>query len=196
MTRFEIQAAKNKINILKVVEQSGIQLSKHGQNYFGGCPFHDDKTPSFSISPSKQMFHCFGCGAGGDVIKYVQKYYHLDFPGALQFLGIKDQTMKTKKQIQQATRRHKHHIRREQREKEAYVGFDEWIIGYSWRIIGLIQVVEDLLKTSTFEELKQIDVVLKQMSVWRYHLELIESNDERILYELYCSKTGRNRLTE
>jgi len=194
MIRFEIQAAKQNIDILKVVEQSGIQLTKHGQNHFGGCPFHDEKTPSFSVSPSKQMFHCFGCGAGGDVIDYVKKYYSLDFPGALQFLGIKKQTPQTKKQISRITRKHKHNIRRQQREKEAYSKFDDWLVWYSWQIIRLIKIVEDLLKIMTFDELKQIDGVLKKLSIWRYHLELIESNDEEVLHGLYCEKNRKYRL--
>ncbi|MDA3898366.1 MAG: CHC2 zinc finger domain-containing protein [Desulfobacteraceae bacterium] len=193
MTPYEIQAAKQTLNIVQVVEQSGIQIKKHGQNYFGGCPFHDEKTPSFSVSPSKQMFHCFGCGARGDVIEYVKKYYRLDFPGALQFLGIKDQTPKTKKQISRITRKQKHNTRREQRQKAAYFEFDQWVVAYSWQRIGLIKVVEDLLKNMTFDECKQLDGVLKKLSVWRYHLELIESNDEKVLYELYCEKNRKYR---
>lgn len=194
MTRYEIQTAKNKFDILKVVEQSGVMLKKHGQSYFGNCPFHDEKTPSFSVSPSKQMFHCFGCGAGGDILEYVKKYYRLDFPGALQFLGIEESTRNTKKQIQRATRKYKHRIRREQRRRSAYLEFDQWVVAYSRQIIRLIQVVEDILKTDTFEEIKQIDGVIKRLPIWRYHLELIESNDEEVLYELYCEKNRKYRL--
>jgi len=196
MTPYEIQAAKQNIDILKVVEQSGIQLKKHGQNYFGGCPFHDEKTPSFSVSPSKQMFHCFGCGAGGDVIEFVMRYHNLDFQGALQYLGIEDQTPKTKKHIKRSTRKRKHNIRRLQRVEAAYINFDEWITAYSWQLIRLIKITKDLLKIMTFDELQQIDGVLKKLSVWRYHLALIESNDEGILYELYCDKNRKYRPAE
>lgn len=49
-----------------------VRLTKKGSTYFGLCPFHNEKTPSFSVSPNKQMYYCFGCGAGGDVCSYLQ----------------------------------------------------------------------------------------------------------------------------
>ena len=59
-------------DIVDIVSQY-VQLKKSGANYFGLCPFHNEKTGSFSVSPDKQIFHCFGCGAGGGVITFVMK---------------------------------------------------------------------------------------------------------------------------
>ena len=56
-----------------------VTLSKRGQNYVGLCPFHNEKTPSFYVSPAKQIFHCFGCGENGDVISFIMKHEHLSF---------------------------------------------------------------------------------------------------------------------
>ena len=56
-------------------------------NYFGLCPFHSEKSPSFSVSPSKQMYYCFGCGAGGNVITFIMEYENYSFPEALAFLA-------------------------------------------------------------------------------------------------------------
>lgn len=62
---------------------------KSSLNLFGLCPFHDEKTPSFSVSPSKQIFYCFGCHKGGNVIKFIQEIEHLSFPEAVRFLADK-----------------------------------------------------------------------------------------------------------
>jgi DNA primase len=64
-----------------------VQLKKAGSSYMGLCPFHSEKTPSFSVSPSKQIFHCFGCGKGGNVITFVMEEEHLSFPEAVRFLA-------------------------------------------------------------------------------------------------------------
>ncbi|MBI4715571.1 MAG: DNA primase, partial [Nitrospirae bacterium] len=64
-----------------------LSLKKTGQNYTGLCPFHSEKTPSFTVSPVKQLFHCFGCGAGGDVFHFLMRHDHLTFPEAIRFLA-------------------------------------------------------------------------------------------------------------
>ncbi len=68
---------------------SYVQLKKSGQNWKGVCPFHAEKTPSFMVSRAKQIFHCFGCGAGGDVISFVMRHENLAFHEALELLGKK-----------------------------------------------------------------------------------------------------------
>lgn len=60
---------------------------KSGSNYFGLCPFHSEKTPSFSVSPDKQIYHCFGCGKGGGVISFIMEIENLSFPEAVEFLA-------------------------------------------------------------------------------------------------------------
>lgn len=64
-----------------------VKLQKKGSSHFGLCPFHNEKSPSFSVSQSKQMFHCFGCGAGGNVIKFVMDYENFTFPEAVKYLA-------------------------------------------------------------------------------------------------------------
>lgn len=64
-----------------------VQLKKSGRNYFGLCPFHSEKTPSFSVSPEKQIYYCFGCGEGGDVIKFVMEMEQLSFVEAVRRLA-------------------------------------------------------------------------------------------------------------
>ena len=65
-----------------------VRLTKRsGANLFGLCPFHSEKTPSFSVSPDKQIYHCFGCGKGGSVISFIMEIENLSFPDAVAFLA-------------------------------------------------------------------------------------------------------------
>lgn len=81
-----IEDIRMKNDILDVV--SGyVKLQKKGSSYFGLCPFHNEKSPSFSVSPSKQMYYCFGCGAGGNVYTFVMQYENYDFMEAVKMLA-------------------------------------------------------------------------------------------------------------
>ncbi len=81
-----IEEVREKNDIVDVI--SGyVKLQKKGANYFGLCPFHNEKSPSFSVSPGKQMYYCFGCGAGGNVITFLMEYENYTFPEALKFLA-------------------------------------------------------------------------------------------------------------
>lgn len=64
-----------------------VKLQRKGSSYFGLCPFHNEKSPSFSVSPGKQMYYCFGCGAGGNVFTFIMEYENFTFPEALKFLA-------------------------------------------------------------------------------------------------------------
>ena len=66
-----------------------VSLKRTGSNLSGLCPFHSEKTPSFTVTPAKKMFYCFGCGAGGDVITFIKKAENLDYVGAVEFLAQK-----------------------------------------------------------------------------------------------------------
>jgi len=81
-----IESLKNSIDIVDVVG-SFIELRKAGANYKANCPFHGEKTPSFVVSPSKQIYHCFGCGVGGDSIKFVMELEKLSYPEAIEKLA-------------------------------------------------------------------------------------------------------------
>ncbi len=83
-----IEEIRMKNDIVDVV--SGyVKLQKKGSSYFGLCPFHNEKSPSFSVSPGKQIYYCFGCGAGGNVISFVMQYENYTFQEAVKFLAQK-----------------------------------------------------------------------------------------------------------
>jgi len=83
-----VQEVKDKLSIVDVVG-SYVKLTKAGKYHKGLCPFHNEKTPSFMVSPERDFYHCFGCGKGGDIFSFVQDIENLDFKGALKLLADK-----------------------------------------------------------------------------------------------------------
>ena len=81
-----IEEVRQKNDIVDVVSQYG-KLTRKGSSYFGLCPFHNEKTPSFSVTPGKQMYYCFGCGAGGNVFNFIMEYENYTFGEALKHLA-------------------------------------------------------------------------------------------------------------
>jgi DNA primase len=79
---------EGKPDILAVIQSEGIELRRRGRDHWACCPFHMEKSPSFKISEEKQLWYCFGCGEGGDVITFVQKLHGLSFRDACVHLGI------------------------------------------------------------------------------------------------------------
>ncbi len=84
----ETEIIKQKLDLAEFL-RGYLTLFPAGKNLKALCPFHGEKTPSFIVSPDRQMWHCFGCGAGGDIFKFVMLYDHLEFPEALKFLAEK-----------------------------------------------------------------------------------------------------------
>src|ERR1700685_3747721 len=79
---------KQQADIVRVVGEY-VRLKKSGMNFSGLCPFHSEKTPSFSVSPTKQFYYCFGCGVGGDVFKFVMEMDKITFPESVRAVAEK-----------------------------------------------------------------------------------------------------------
>ncbi len=74
---------RNRADIIEIISEA-VRLKRTGKNYLGLCPFHTEKTPSFTVSPDKQIFHCFGCGEGGNVFSFIMKHAGFSFPEAVR----------------------------------------------------------------------------------------------------------------
>lgn len=103
----DVQAIKDRIDIAQLIQEY-VPLKKAGINYKANCPFHHEKTPSFVVQPEKQIWHCFGCGAGGDIFSFIEKIEGLDFIEALKLLaqraGIKIDNFKSEVNSSQRNR--------------------------------------------------------------------------------------------
>ena len=81
-----IEQIRSSSDIIEIIQEH-VPLKKSGKNFTGLCPFHSEKTPSFSVSPEKQIYHCFGCGEGGNVFSFLMKFSSLSFPEAVTHIG-------------------------------------------------------------------------------------------------------------
>ena len=81
-----IEKVRQAADIIEVVS-SHVELKQRGRNFFGLCPFHREKTPSFSVNPEKQIYKCFGCGSGGGAINFVMEIENLEFADAIKRLA-------------------------------------------------------------------------------------------------------------
>ncbi|MDE7157955.1 MAG: DNA primase, partial [Clostridiales bacterium] len=83
-----LRLLKEKNDIVDVIG-SNLKLERRGYNYWACCPFHHEKTPSFSINAADKYYHCFGCGASGDVISFIKEYENVDFGQAVHILAAR-----------------------------------------------------------------------------------------------------------
>ena len=83
----KIDRIKTTVDMVALAEARGIKLKKNGRGYFGLCPFHDDHNPSLSINPKTNLWQCFGCGAAGDVIRFIELFDRVDFTEAVRILS-------------------------------------------------------------------------------------------------------------
>ncbi|MGC8778989.1 MAG: CHC2 zinc finger domain-containing protein, partial [Candidatus Caldatribacteriaceae bacterium] len=83
-----LEEIKNRIDLVEFISRY-VDLKPAGRNFKGLCPFHEEKTPSFMVSREKGIFHCFGCGAGGNLFNFVMRVENLTFPEAVLFLAEK-----------------------------------------------------------------------------------------------------------
>ncbi|HSD59373.1 MAG TPA: CHC2 zinc finger domain-containing protein, partial [Burkholderiales bacterium] len=83
-----VQELLNRVDIVEVVDRH-VPLKRAGTNYVACCPFHGEKTPSFTVSPTKQFYHCFGCGAHGTAVGFLMEHLGMSFPEAVKDLAAR-----------------------------------------------------------------------------------------------------------
>ena len=117
-----VERIKDAANIVEVVSEF-VTLRRSGANYKGLCPFHDEKTPSFYVSPARGMCHCFSCGKGGNPIGFLMEHEQMTYPEALRWLA-------NKYHIEIRERELTDYEKREQSERESMFIVNEWAMKY------------------------------------------------------------------
>ena len=125
--RATIDKIMDATNIVDVVGEF-VNLRKAGVNYKGLCPFHDDKTPSFMVSPSKQICHCFACGEGGNAVNFLMKHEQITYPEALRWLAKKYNIEIEERELSEEEKK-------EQSDRESMFIVNEWACQYFHEIL-------------------------------------------------------------
>jgi len=159
----------NKPDIINIVQQY-TTLRKTGKNYTGLCSLHSEKTPSFTVDPERQRWHCFGCGEGGDVIAFIEKYHAVDFKTALSILGISND----QPYLPDSVRTRKRELERDFR---AWCWQHGNILAAQYRLIN--NALDVLTDTDDMADL------YKRRTIVEYHLNILDGNDDAEKFALF-----------
>lgn len=155
---------QNKPDVVDVVRDAGIRLIQRGKHFWACCPFHPEKTPSFSINPEKQSFYCFGCHEGGDVIHFVMKLRGITFKEALQVLGISS-PQPPSRGGQKSTIR--------QRRLIEYYEWCKWYRHELLELIGIVDRIERAITDPAYLGLQVIADAFLVRFIAQYHVWLL-----------------------
>lgn len=178
-----VNEIKSQLNIVETINDY-IHLDRKGKDYWGLCPFHEEKTASFSVSPDKGLYYCFGCHEHGDIFTFIQKYNGIDFKAAKSLLasraGIPDRMMSA-----QDMKRLRENQRRRAREKDLVQRLQAAIDKEINRLINIEQWTYSILKTVTSErdfDRPAVEWALHTKDRVEYYLEeLLRSDDDEKL---------------
>jgi|SRR5208283_3434670 len=176
----------SKPDIIETLQNEGVKLKKRSRNYWGLCPLHGEKKPSFTVDEENQSFRCFGCQEHGDVISFIQKFRGLDFKGALQYLGINGSPS------HEAIPRKKI----DQRRRELIQGFRMWIKFYSCHLCKVYRAVENVVRSIQSEEdLERYGMLYHFRTQIEHRLDILDSEDDERIFHLYTEVNGNgNRV--
>ena len=166
----------NKPDIVTVIS-AHIELKARGRHFWGCCPFHAEKTPSFKVDPENHTFHCFGCGVHGDVIAFIQKHKGLSFAETLTYLGMKPG------QLDRETRQR---IDREKRKRHAVASFRQWCNRYYGELADLFRMLQAAkTRCRTWADVERIAALYHEESVWTYRMETLTGRADQAKFDLY-----------
>lgn len=175
--------ALDKPDILDTIRAEGVELRQRGRNHWGLCPFHSERTPSFRVDTKRQGYYCFGCGAHGDSISFIEKHRGLPFKDALRYLGIS-----TGRPSAEAMQK----IKQQHKRAELVKRFRAWCRDYHGDLADLyqcLQAAKELVKTEDDAEL--LAELYHLEPSWLLDMEILESRDDEAKYALHCEVNGK-----
>lgn len=163
-----------KPDIITILEKEGITLKQRGKDFWGLCPLHSEKTPSFKIDPERQIFHCFGCGAGGDVITFIQKLKSYSFRDACRYLGISP-GKPPKPNI------------KEIKKIDAVKKFKVWCEEYYNKCCEFYRLWYQVkMNIKTIEEAEKYAIFYHAEPIIKHYLDVLFDGDDVQKFRLYC----------
>ena len=166
---------ESKPDITETIRNEGINLKQRGRESWACCPFHSDKHPSFKVNRDAQTFHCFSCGAHGDVIDFIQKFHNLSFKDALKYLGIKPG---------KTCRVHP----KEKRKGELVADFWAWRRQlYQETCDEYNAIWHGFRQCKYMEEISELSEVMCEMGPMEDRIKILFGKDEGAIYEIYCA---------
>lgn len=174
--------ALDKPDILDTIRAEGLELRQRGHNFWGLCPFHAEKTPSFKIDPERGSFYCFGCGAKGDTISFVMQLRCLSFIDACKYLGISNG-----KPSPEALRA----IKQQRERAELVRRFRAWEVDYHSELCDLYRTLQERkAQVRTEKDLDRIAFLYHAEPKWIHRLEILEGRYDQAKFELYTEAHG------
>lgn len=168
----------DKIDIMDLMHREGIELHQKGRDYWGLCPFHAEKTPSFKVSPERQAFYCFGCGEGGDGITFIMKRHNLSFKEAIRYLNIKGNSTEWASPEARTKR-------------DLLKRFRTWEREYYGELADYYREFHDILKDcKTMEEVEDFADDFHLMPIVERHMDIMATGTDEQKYKL-CREVTR-----
>ena len=161
-----------KPDILMVIEGEGLELRQREKSFWGLCPFHSEKTPSFSVNRKKQVFYCFGCQKGGDVIQFVRDLRGLSFIEALSYLNLD----RSKPAVDP----------REQERKQAIRAFNQWVKDKGNELLDDLRTISwGLMEIKNLESRAELIGIKDELE---YFVDLLLNGDDENRFKFFMEE--------
>lgn len=175
--------ALDKPDLLDTIRNEGVELRQKGRNFWACCPFHVERTPSFKVDPERGSFYCFGCGAHGDSIEFIEKLRGLSFREALSYLGIDSSVKPTYETLLR--------IRKAKERADIVRRFRRWESDYHSELCDFYRTLQERkAQVRTEKDLDRISWLYHKEPLWLHRLDILESRDDRAKFELYTEAHG------
>lgn len=163
-----------KPDIVEYIRQY-LPLRKKGKSYWACCPFHGETQSSFTVSEEKQMFYCFGCHEGGDVIAFIEKYHSTDFAGALNIIGHKKpETKRERRKLCREIQLKKREQKRQEKEEQQRHDQDRLNFIRLADLDYLITLTKDVMAgCSNMVEIEEISDAINRLPIWEYERDCL-----------------------